>query len=321
MKKSTLALTVTALLGSGAVVAAPAGGTSNSSGVDVGASNHFMFGGGNSGLKLNGSALGYIDIAGGPVNGSNAAISARGDGTIMTPSDLGLFGSSKTAQVWNDTASVSGGSDTANVAISSVRQINPPFFAPQFGGLVIGQVGATSSGSPADPVVPLSVGSGVYFGEWAPAVASPVDYSTDLNMSSANRTVWYVGDNAVTSTPDLIDAEYNVVGIRQTGEGTNLPAAHELYTGTLTANYSTSSASGAITGSIDRGLETVGFDSVAIDSTGRFSGGGSDAIGTGFIEGRFYNGAHELAGIYTTTNASDGVAFGGSHNGNGTITP
>tara|TARA_X000001388_G_scaffold50830_2_gene36791 strand:+ start:11429 stop:12388 length:960 start_codon:yes stop_codon:yes gene_type:complete len=319
MKKSTLALTVMALLGSGAVVAAPAGGTSNSSGVDVGASNHFMFGGGNSGLKLNGSAMGYIDIAGGPVNGSNAAISARDDGTIMTPSDLGLFGSSKIAQVWNDTASVSGGSDTANVAINSVRQITPPFFAPQFGGLVIGQVGATSSGSPADPVVPLSVGSGVYFGEWAPAVASPVDDSTDLNMSSANRTVWYVGDNAVTSTPNMVNAQYNVVGIRQTGEGTNLPTAHELYTGTLTANYGP--GTNTLTGSIDRGLETVSFDSVAINSTGGFTGSGSDAVGTGSIDGHFYNGAHELAGIYTTTNASDGVAFGGSHNGSGTITP
>lgn len=334
MKKSMLALAIMAAVGSSAVLAASPnvkGGTSNSSKVAVNTpSNHFMFGGGNSGLKLNGSILGYIDIAGGPVNGSNAAINARGDGTIMTPADLGLFGSTKIAQVWNATASVNGASgDYANFAINSVRQIDPPFFAPQFGGLVIGQVAATSTGAPADPVVPLAVGSGVYFGEWAPAVSNPVDDNTDLNMGHADRTVWYVGDNAVANMPELVEAEYNVVGIRRTGittsgYGDNLPDSPDLYTGVLTANYDPLTTTGDITGSISRysgtGADIVEFDKVG-DLTS-ISSNGTFGNATGSIEGRFYNNATALAGIYQGgSGTADDVAFGGSYNGNGTITP
>lgn len=51
---------------------------------------------------------------------------------------------------------------------------------------------------------------------------------------------------------------------------------------------------------------------VAIQASGGFSGND--------ISGKFYNNAEALAGIYTGgTSAADHVAFGGSHNGNGSI--
>ena len=58
MKKSMIALSVMALLGSGAAMAASPnvkGGTSSLAGVAVGSSNHIMFSGGNSGVALNGA--------------------------------------------------------------------------------------------------------------------------------------------------------------------------------------------------------------------------------------------------------------------------
>lgn len=317
MKKSTLTLAIMALVGSGAAFAASPnvqGGSSDTSGVETGKSNHTLFKGNNSGVALNGASS-YIDLAGGPVNGSNNAIDDHGNGAIMTPADMGLFGGLSVAQVWKADASVNGGGSTyANFAINSVRQITTLSFAPQFGGLVIGQVGANSTGTAADPAVPLSVGNGVYFGEWAPrATGTPPQDSTDLNMASNYRTVWYVGDNAVKATPDLVNAEYNVIGIRQTGEGTNLPGSPELYTGVLAANYC-SSCSNKLTGSITRGSDSVNFTNanVAIQASGGFSGND--------ISGKFYNNAEALAGIYTGgTSAADHVAFGGSHNGNGSI--
>ena len=84
MKKSMIALSVMALLGSGAAMAASPnvkGGTSSLAGVAVGSSNHIMFSGGNSGVALNGAGS-YIDLAGGPIKGSNTAIAARGNGGI-----------------------------------------------------------------------------------------------------------------------------------------------------------------------------------------------------------------------------------------------
>jgi len=317
MKKSTLTLAIMALMGSSTAFAASPnveGGSSDISGVETGASDHILFDGDNSGVALNGAGS-YIDLAGGPINGSNNAIDDHGNGAIMTPGDMGLPNLPiDVAQVWKADAAVNGGGNTyANFAINSVRQITTLSFAPQFGGLVIGQVGANSTGSAADPAEPLSVGEGVYFGEWAPRDGTPPQDSTDLNMDSDDRTVWYVGDNAVDSTPDLVNAEYNVVGIRQTGEGSNLPGSPELYTGVLTANYGTGTNS--LAGSIDRGTETVDFTGTTIGSDGTFDNGSNPTI-----EGRFYNGAEALAGIYTGgTSAADHVAFGGSHNGNGSI--
>lgn len=322
MKKSTLALAIMALAGSSAAFAASPyvqGGSSDTSGVETGKSNHILFNGKNSGVALNGAGS-YIDLAGGPINGSNNAIADHGNGAIMTPADMGLFGGLSVAQVWKADASVNGGGSTyANFAINSVRQITTLSFAPQFGGLVIGQVGANSTGSAADPAVPLSVGSGVYFGEWAPrATGTPPQDSTDLNMASNDRTVWYVGDNAVDSTnmPTAINATYGVIGINGVGTAAGgTPDNPNLYTGTLTASYS--SGSGSLSGSIDRGSATVNFNGTNILSDGRFNNGSNPTIA-----GRFYNGAEALAGIYTGSNSTvaDDVAFGGSKI-SGTITP
>lgn len=316
MKKSTLTLAIMALMGSGAVFADVQGGSSDPDGVETGESNHILFGGGNSGVALNGASS-YIDLAGGPINGSNNAIDDHGNGAIMTPADMGLFGGLSVAQVWKADAAVNGGGSTyANFAINSVRQITTLSFAPQFGGLVIGQVGANSTGSAADPAEPLSVGEGVYFGEWAPrADGTPPQDSTDLNMASSDRTVWYVGDNAVDAStmPTAISATYGVIGIN--GVGTTAggtPDNPNLYSGTLTANYS--SGSGSLSGFIARGTSTLSFANTTIDSDGTFGNGST-------IDGRFYNGAEALAGIHEAgAGVADDVAFGGSKI-SGTITP
>lgn len=298
MKKSTITLSVIAMLGAGTALAASPnvqGDSSSPTLVSTGYSNHSMFNGSNSGLALNGAST-FIDLAGGPVKGSNTAIAARGQGTIMKPADVGMLPLPiDIAQVWK--ASVSNG--TSNFVINSVRQITQLSIAPQFGGLVIGQV-ANASGTP------LAVGSGVYFGEWAPrAAGTPPSNSTNLNMSSGSRTVWYVGDNAVATTPTLTNATYNVIGIRQTGEGSNLPVTPSVYSGVLTANYVTSGSSNALVGTLSRTGDTSIAINAGINSTGQFSGNGAS--------GRFYNNAAALAGIYTGGGtAASNVAFGGS---------
>lgn len=296
MKKSMIALAAMALLGSGAAMAA-SGGSSNTANVAVGNSNHALFGGGNAGLKFENSLLGFIDIAKGPVNGSNTAIASKGQGAIMTGADAGAPVSIDIAQVWNASAT----QGTSKFMINSVRQVNTFFLAPQFGGLVIGQV-ADASGTP------LAIGSGVYFGEWAPrAAGTPPADSTNLNMASSSRTVWYAGDNPTTTMPTLTNATYNVIGIQGVGTAAdNLPTAPKLYGGTLTANYvSGGGVNNTLTGSITNGTNTVNFAGTTIDSTGKFVNGNT-------IEGQFYNNASALAGIYKGGTAASNVAFGGS---------
>lgn len=296
MKKSMIAISVMALIGSGAAMAA-SGGSSNTANVAVGNSNHALFGGGNAGLKFENSLLGFIDIAKGPVNGSNTAIASKGQGAIMTGADAGAPVSIDIAQVWNASAT----QGTSKFMINSVRQVNTFFLAPQFGGLVIGQV-ADASGTP------LAIGSGVYFGEWAPrAAGTPPADSTNLNMASSSRTVWYAGDNPTTTMPTLTNATYNVIGIQGVGTAAdNLPTAPKLYGGTLTANYvSGGGVNNTLTGSITNGTNTVNFAGTTIDSTGKFVNGNA-------IEGQFYNNASALAGIYKGGTAASHVAFGGS---------
>ena len=289
MKKSMIALAAMALLGSGAAMAA-SGGSSNTANVAVGNSNHALFGGGNAGLKFENSLLGFIDIAKGPVNGSNTAITSKGQGAIMTGADAGAPVSIDIAQVWNA---------SATQGTSSVRQVNTFFLAPQFGGLVIGQV-ADASGTP------LAIGSGVYFGEGAPrAAGTPPADSTNLNMASSSRTVWYAGDNPTTVMPTLTNATYNVIGIQGVGTAAdNLPTAPKLYGGTLTANYG--GGTNTLAGSITNGTNTVNFAGTTINANGTFA----NAAQT--IEGQFYNNASALAGIYKGETAASNVAFGGS---------
>lgn len=212
----------------------------------------------------------------------------------MTGADAGAPVSMDIAQVW----SASANQGTSKFMINSVRQVNTFFLAPQFGGLVIGQV-ANASGSP------LAVGSGVYFGEWAPrAAGTPPANSTNLNMGSSSRTVWYVGDNPTTAMPTLVGATYNVIGIQGVGTAAdNLPTAPKLYGGTLTANYG--GGTGSLAGSISNGTNTLNFADTTITSNGKFTKGNA-------IEGQFYNNASALAGIYKGATATSNVAFGGS---------
>jgi hypothetical protein len=323
MQKSILTLAIVTAMTSTAAMAASDNVQGGSSGslVLTGASTHSWFDKGNSGLRLNNSSAGYIDLADGPIRGSNAAIAEQGNGGYLQPKHVlgGILGFPNIAQVWKDEASVSGATEYANFTVNSIRQITTLSLAPQFGGLVIGQVGENTSNvdGPADPVVPLAVGSGVYFGEWAPRVGSPAASGTDLNMTSAERTVWYVGDNAVTSMPTAIDATYGVIGISQTGTDASgvtlaggLPNNLNLYTGQLDVTYA--SGSGSITNSITRGADSINFAGTTINSNGTFNNGTT-------IEGRFYNGAQALAGMYTDGAVAD-VAFGGSKI-SGTITP
>ena len=249
----------------------------------------------------------------------------------MTPSDMGMPALPiNVAQVWKDTESVKDGSTYANFAVNSIRQITTLSIAPQFGGLVIGQVAANTSGLPAADPTLLAVGSGVYFGEWAPrATGTPPLDSTKLNMDSASHTVWYVGDNATTSTtmPTTINATYGVIGIGQTGTDANgntlaggLPDNLNLYQGKLDVAYANGSGTigaGATNNSISRDVtgvtQTISFAGTTIGNSGSFSNGSS-------IQGQFYNGAEALAGIYTGGTAQEHVAFGGSKV-SGTITP
>ena len=150
MKKSTLTLAIMALVGSGAAFAASPnvqGGVSDISGVETGKSNHILFNGNNSGIALNGAGS-YIDLAGGPINGSNNAIDDHGNGAIMTPADMGLFGSLKVARMESRRI----GERRRHLRQLRYQQRAPDHYAflgPQFGGLVIGQVGANGAGSTA----------------------------------------------------------------------------------------------------------------------------------------------------------------------------
>lgn len=291
MKKTVIATALLALAASPAFAQAPnvQGGSSNPGNVLVGPSDFppIITPAGYAGLRMkraDGAWSGYVNIAAGPIAQVTANATANTAGPFYA--SFPLIPSIKIAQVWYNNQN-----PTANVY--SLRQVTSIPIAgwPQFGGLVVGQVKGTAAGN------------GVYFGEWSPPVASPsTGNSTNLNMTSSGRTVWYAGDNAVTSMPALVNAQYSVVGIRQTGVGTNLPHAPELYTGTLTANYGGSS--GSITGSIARGSSSVNFAGTSIAAAGTFSNGST-------INGRFYNSANALAGIYTGGGTGDHVAFGG----------
>ena len=229
---------------------------------------------------------------GGPIAQSNNAINRGPDASgnyYLKGSDINflaglILGNTQIAQVWRNDVVYNGDTTTIN----SVRQmIVPPLpFMPDFGGLVIGKV----DGSP------------VYFGEWAPKGPNySAPDNADLNMSSADRTVWYVGENPTTSMPTLVSAQYNVIGINQ-----HNPENPSVYQGVLTANYG--SGGGYLNGSITRGSDAVDFGAGAtlISANGSFTNGSS-------ISGHFYGSqAEALAGIYTGATVQDHVAFGGA---------
>lgn len=293
MKKTLISAAILAVTASSAMYAQAAnvqGGSSNGKMVVVGYSNFplFITALGYTGLSMkrtDGWFSSYIDVHGGPVSivGSQSVANSSAAYYARVP----VFSFIKVAQIWHSTRD-----SAANVY--SIRQVMTPYlpFWPQFGGLVVGQIKGTTKGN------------GVYFGEWAKSVPylNPGD-STDLNMANGSRTVWYAGDNAVTRMPTLVAAKYDVTGIRQTGVGDNMPYAPMLYKGVLTANYS--GGRGTIAGAIARGRDRVDFAGTTIASNGKFTKGNA-------IEGRFYNNAEALAGIYKGRTAADHVAFGGT---------
>lgn len=265
------------------------GGSSNTANVLVGGSDFPTTApvgfAGISMKRSDGVMSGYVNIAAGPINQVTSAATPNAAG----PFYANMPGTTNPiAQVWYN-------NQNAVANVYSLRQVTYAQAAPwpQFGGLVVGQLKGNTPGS------------AVYFGEWSPTVSGTPSTgdSTNLNMTNSGRTVWYVGDNAVTSMPALASATYSVVGIRQTGVGSNLPYSPQLYTGTLTANYS--GGSGSITGSIVRGSESLSFAGTNINANGTFN----NAANT--IEGRFYNNADALAGIYKGGAAGTHIAFGG----------
>lgn len=257
--------------------AAPVAGGSSSSYVHAASAN--VSGVGTAALALPayvGGSASYsyvVGLAGGPIAMANILLASPGTGSAVF-TYVSPWGSvSNVAEVWKNNVAF-------NTAVYTYRQIgDPPMYHPQFGNEVIAKV----------------PGAEVYFGEWAPRKTGvqPLN-STDLNMTSADRTVWFVGENPTTSMPTLVNAKYNVVGINQYNPGTGAG----ITTGVLTANYG--SGSGVLSGSVG----ALNFAGTTIASNGSF------ARGTG-IHGQFYGAnAEALAGMYTLGTTK--VAFGGA---------
>lgn len=281
-----------------------AGGSSNDKNVVAGASSIIPFGSGKAGLSFsdsNGNMSNLINLADGPIkyihqkhssqpiNGYD--VSANVDG-VANPKYLMLkdinrvvafFTNPVLGQVWYEKRA-------NNVNVYSIRQIDTPRLpiAPKFGGLVIAEV----------PNLPVN--TKVYFGEWAPRANSPSKASsTDLNMASEQRTVWYVGENPTRQMPTLVNAKYDVLGVNQ-----HTPGINDFYTGVLTVNFG--SEKGSISGVLSRGYDTLDFAGTGINKEGAFSKGEN-------ISGRFYGDRAEALAGYAKRGdgAADDIAFGG----------
>lgn len=287
------------------------GDSSNTQTVQTNKSDRLPFGAGQAGLSFN-AGNGFsttINLEKGPVQHIRAKYNDRNqtpipingtdpyanvDGTrnpqYLTLRDvapvIGWFYSPRLGQVWYENRH-------NNTEVYSVRQIANPAIpaAPKFGGLVIAKV----------PGMGGSDGN-VFFGEWAPRAGNPPQNSTDLNMADGKRTVWYVGDNPTTNMPNLVNAQYNVLGVNK-----HTPGQNDFYTGVLTANYGT--GSGSLTGTLSRPGDSVNFAGTRIDHRGTFNNG---EHATDKITGRFYgSGAEALAGIVDRAGVDKDIAFGG----------
>ncbi|MBX6964158.1 Slam-dependent surface lipoprotein [Alcaligenes faecalis] len=222
---------------------------------------------------------GVVSFKSGPIWQTNQVLSnADGHGYIEMPAGT------KISETWRHTISSGTGAGTQ---IYAYRQMNDPLTGyPHFGGEVVAKVS----------------GQEVYFGEWAPRVANPSQgSSTNLNMNSADRTVFYTGENPTTAMPALVNAEYNVVAVRKYNPGTQ----GGVFSGVLTANYG--GGSGTLAGSVGG----VNFNGTSIASNGQFAQDFSDSSK---IRGQFYGSqAEALAGIYyNPANGAKDMAFGGA---------
>lgn len=312
MKLCKTMLATVLLASFGIASAGIAGGSSNQAHVRDGESDIMPFGSGDPGLSLSndGNAFSfYVNLENGPVTKINRKFGGtpinghnnwygNADGTrnpqhlraadVFLP--LSLFVREPLGQVWYEKRH-------NNTEVYSVRQMAELSSSgvaakiPKFGGLVIAKV----------PGMPRE--GNVFFGEWAPRKnGTAPDNSTDLNMGSSQRTVWYVGENPTQNMPRLVNARYNVLGVNQ-----HTPGRNDFYTGVLTANYG--AGKNELSGSISRPGDSVNFANTKIQSDGTFNNG---RYAADKITGRFYgSGAEALAGIVDRAGVDKDVAFGG----------
>ena len=286
------------------------GGSSELKNVEPGQSDAIPFGAGKAGLRFvnGGNWSASINLQNGPVqhirakyndrnktpipiNGTDPSANVNGtrNPQYLTLHDVvpilgNWFINPRLGQVWYENRA-------HNTEVYSVRQMANSAIpaAPKFGGLVIAKVPG------------MGEGNNVFFGEWAPRKGNPPQNSTDLNMGDSRRTVWYVGDNPTTNMPNLVNAQYNVLGVNK-----HTPGQNDFYTGVLTANYGT--GSGSLTGTLSRPGDNINFAGTNIRSNGTFDNGKANE----HISGRFYgSGAEALAGIVDRTGVDRDIAFGG----------
>ncbi len=300
MTKTLLAVALVCTFSVASAAAAVEGGSSDFNKVKPGVSSVLPFGAGKPGISINGSFS--INLEDGPIKhirqkyGQTPINAQPGDNVngLLNPKYLtlkdvnpviGFFSNPVLGQVWYEQRA-------HNTEIYSIRQIANPAvpLAPKFGGLVVAKV----------PDLPAN--TGVYFGEWAPRASNPSTGSdTNLNLASAERTVWYVGDNPTGNTRGLATATYDVVGLNQ-----HTPGQNDVYTGALTAAFGTG-AKGDLTGQLARAGDSLNFAGTRIDNAS-----GTFSREAGGIDGRFYGaGAAALAGIAERGGASEAIAFGG----------
>lgn len=303
----TLAVLLTAAFGSAAHAANVEGGSSNPNLIKPKTSDPIPFGSGAAGIQVssNGHLSNSINLEVGPaqrirnkygnapINGGNqnANVNGTANPKYLIPGDvnpvLGWFSSEKLGQVWYEKRA-------NNTEVFSVRQMAELSEkgllkkAPKFGGMTFAKVPTAATN--------------VFFGEWAPRKnGTAPENSTDLNMGSSQRTVWYVGENPTANMPKLANAKYNVLGINK-----HTPGKNDFYTGVLTANYG--AGKNELSGSISRPGDSVNFAGTNIWSNGTFNNGKADER----ITGRFYgSGAEALAGIVDRAGVDKDIAFGG----------
>ncbi|HFC6396012.1 TPA: Slam-dependent surface lipoprotein [Neisseria cinerea] len=310
----TLAILLTAAFGSAYAVEVQ-GDSSNTKAIKVGSSSLIPFGAGRAGIAISNAADGNysfsVNLENGParrirdkygrtpINGGNQNVNVNGAANprYLTPSDvnpvLGWFSSEKLGQVWYEKRA-------NNTEVFSVRQMAELSEkgllkkAPKFGGMTFAKVPTAATN--------------VFFGEWAPRKnGTAPENSTDLNMGSSQRTVWYVGENPARNLSNMTisKATYNVVGINN-----HTPGRNDFYTGQVTADFGSKAVMG---GSISRDdKDTLTFKDVSINlRNGTFTSTGT--TNKEGITGQFYGtNAAALAGYATRGNGvGDDVAFGG----------
>ena len=215
MKLCKTMLATVLLASFGIASAGIAGGSSNQAHVRDGESDIMPFGSGDPGLSLSndGNAFSfYVNLENGPVTKINRKFGGtpinghnnwygNADGTrnpqhlraadVFLP--LSLFVREPLGQVWYEKRH----NNTEVYSVRQMAELSSSGIAakiPKFGGLVIAKV----------PGMPRE--GNVFFGEWAPRKnGTAPDNSTDLNMGSSQRTVWYVGENPTQNMPRLVN--------------------------------------------------------------------------------------------------------------------